>query len=344
MLRISVAILAVLFLSTVAFAMYTDRQVKQVTVYDGQSTVQFATLKDTVQEVLEEYSIELGPGDKISLAPDTQLAEETTIEITRAFEVFVKADHKMHSVFMTEGTVADALEQAKVSVREQDIMNHGLYQEAQPGMLVEISRIDEKLIVENEPIAYSVENRKNNDMDYGTSRVIQEGEEGEKEVKLLVKYIDDVEVAANYVDETVIKDPVSRIVEHGTVRSMTTSRGEAIRYIDTLEMNITAYCSCPICCGKYSSGNTASGTRATQGRTIAVSYSVRKSSLPYGTRVYIPYAVDWFAARGIQVSGIFTVEDVGGGVSNNQIDLYMDTHSQALSWGRKKGKTVYILK
>lgn len=344
MLWISVAIVVVLSAFTIAFSLYIDRQIKEVTIYDGNNTIQVATTKETVQEVLDEYSIAIGPGDAISPGLQTQLVETASVEINRAFEVYVSADNQLETVHMLEGTVADALEQAGVDVREQDAMNYGFYQVAAPGMMIEINRIDEKLVLEHEAIAYEVETRKNNDMDYGTSRVVQEGEEGEREIKLLVKYVDGIQVASNYVDEMVTKDPVKRIVEKGTIQTMTTSRGDSIRYIDTMKMTLTAYCPCEICCGKYSSGYTASGTKATQGRTIALSYSLRKSILPYGSKVYIPYAVDWFAARGMQVSGIFTVEDVGGGVNKNQIDIYMDIHSRALQWGRKYNKTVYILK
>jgi uncharacterized protein YabE (DUF348 family) len=345
MLWIFVATVMILLAATIAFARYIDREVKEVTIYDGSNTIQVATTNNTVQEVLDEYSIALEPGDAIIPAIDTPLTEEmASVTISRAFEVYVSVDNQMQTVHILEGTVADVLEQAKVDVREQDAMNYGFYQVATPGMMIQISRIDETLVLEHKAIAYEVETRKNNDMDYGTSRVIQEGEEGEREIKMLVKFVDGVQVASSYVDENVTKEPVSRIVEKGTIQTMTTSRGDSIRYIETMSMTLTAYCPCEICCGKYSSGNTASGTRATQGRTIAVSYGLRKSALPYGSKVYIPYAADWFAARGMQVSGIFTVEDVGGGVNKNQIDIYMDIHSRALQWGRKYNKTVYILK
>ena len=79
---------------------------------------------------------------------------------------------------------------------------------------------------------------------------------------------------------------------------------------------ITAYCGCAQCCGK-TNGITASGTQATANRTVAAD-----SSLPFGTQIVI----------GGQV---YTVEDRGGAITGNRIDIYFNTHQEALNFGRK---------
>lgn len=84
-------------------------------------------------------------------------------------------------------------------------------------------------------------------------------------------------------------------------------------YIGTFK--VTAYCSCSKCCGS-SSGITASGTRATAGRTIAAD----TSRFPFGTKLTFN-------------GNTYVVEDTGGAISGNRIDIYMGSHSAALSWG-----------
>ena len=83
---------------------------------------------------------------------------------------------------------------------------------------------------------------------------------------------------------------------------------------------VTAYCACERCCGKSPSdplyGITATGTVATEGRTAAADPGV----LPYGTVIYIN-------------GHAYTIEDCGGGVKGKQIDLYFDSHEDALEWG-----------
>jgi 3D (Asp-Asp-Asp) domain-containing protein len=88
---------------------------------------------------------------------------------------------------------------------------------------------------------------------------------------------------------------------------------------------ITAYCSCYRCCGK-TNGITASGAKATEGVTIAAD----TNKLPFGTRVYI---------EGV---GERIVQDRGGAIKGNRIDLYFSDHQRALNFGRQT-KQVKIL-
>lgn len=78
----------------------------------------------------------------------------------------------------------------------------------------------------------------------------------------------------------------------------------------------TAYCACPICTGEYSSGYTASGTLATEGRTVACNV------LPMGTQIY---------ADGY---GYYTVEDTGWSPYGDAwLDFYFSSHDTALAFG-----------
>lgn len=87
---------------------------------------------------------------------------------------------------------------------------------------------------------------------------------------------------------------------------------------------ITAYCPCQKCCGK-TDGITASGEKAVQGVTIATD-----KSIPFGTKVYI---------EGV---GERIVQDRGGAIKENRIDLYFNDHQSALEFGRQT-KEVTIL-
>lgn len=90
---------------------------------------------------------------------------------------------------------------------------------------------------------------------------------------------------------------------------------------------LTAYCPCSICCGIYSNmenPTTSTGTRATEGRTIAVDPSV----IPYGTE--------------ININGkIYVAEDCGGAIKGNRIDVFFNSHEAALQFGRQYNVKVY---
>ena len=83
---------------------------------------------------------------------------------------------------------------------------------------------------------------------------------------------------------------------------------------------VTAYCCCEKCCGKTethpSYGITASGTKAVEGRTIAVDPKI----IPLGRTVYLngrPYIA----------------EDTGSAIKGNKIDLFINNHQRAQEFG-----------
>lgn len=83
------------------------------------------------------------------------------------------------------------------------------------------------------------------------------------------------------------------------------------------KFKISAYCHCSKCCGK-SDGITATGTKVTANRTIAVDPKV----IPLGSQVIID-------------GKIYIAEDVGGNIKGNRIDMYFPSHQAALNWGIK---------
>jgi len=86
----------------------------------------------------------------------------------------------------------------------------------------------------------------------------------------------------------------------------------------SLLVEVSAYCSCPLCCGK-SDGITKSGKRAQANHTVAVDPTV----IPLGSAVYL---------EGL---GTFIAEDVGGAIKGNRVDLFMNEHRQAIIFGVK---------
>ena len=85
---------------------------------------------------------------------------------------------------------------------------------------------------------------------------------------------------------------------------------------------LTGYCACVICCGK-TNGITASGRKAVANHTIAAD-----RRFAFGTQMII---------NGI----VYTVDDRGGAITGNHIDIYFNTHAEALQFGRRTGD-VYL--
>lgn len=95
------------------------------------------------------------------------------------------------------------------------------------------------------------------------------------------------------------------------------------------EFTVTHYCPCSLCCGQWADGITATGTTATEGRTIAVDPTV----IPYGSEVIVYYEDGTIAH--------YIAEDCGGAIKGNRLDVYMGSHRAALAAGVKTA-SVYV--
>ena len=88
--------------------------------------------------------------------------------------------------------------------------------------------------------------------------------------------------------------------------------------VEARTFKATAYCGCKKCNGKWTGQPTASGTNYEAGRTIAVD----KHQIPLGTHVWI---------NGHE----YVAEDTGSGIGWDRVDIYFDSHSEALKFGEK---------
>ena len=95
-----------------------------------------------------------------------------------------------------------------------------------------------------------------------------------------------------------------------------TEKEENSNLISLGEFRLTAYCPCVECCGKWSGGATASGVMPVANHTIAVDTKV----IPFGTEVIIN-------------GKTYVAEDTGSAIYGNRIDIYFNTHEEALEFG-----------
>ena len=194
--------------------------------------------------------------------------------------------------------------------------------------------ITEKIITEQVEIPYETITK--DVSTEGTEKkdtVLQQGVNGLKVIKYKARFQDEVEIERTIISEEIIRKPVDKIVQISTkvtsrsgtrepsAESLPTSVDGIVPIVKT--MNASAYCSCAKCCGK-SNGVTSSGRKASPYHTLAAG-----SGYPIGTVIYIP------AFENSPNGGWFVVEDRGGAISNNRIDVFMGSHGEAIQFGRR---------
>lgn len=258
------------------------------------SELNVMTSKTRVSEILEENHILVLEDEKVIPDIETDIRESRTIKI-------VKVDDETQ----------DLIEASNENVEET--LNK---------ILDDYGTITEKIVVEQVEIPFETITKDGAKGSADTqNKVLQEGKNGLKEITYKVKYKDDIEIEKIEISSVVITEPVNKIIQVSTKqtsRSSTTSRTANTSTGGTVattgRYKVTAYCSCEKCCGK-TNGITAMGTKAQANHTIAAS-----SQFAFGTKIRI---------NGI----VYTVEDRGGAITGNKIDIYMNSHSEALAWG-----------
>lgn len=137
-------------------------------------------------------------------------------------------------------------------------------------------------------------------------------------IKSVDEYIETVEKHSQVTRGNYLR---SKVVQ--AVKETEASENELI---EPIEFEVTGYCPCEKCCGK-TDGITKSGVKAISSKTIAMD-----KKYPMGTEVII---------EGFE-NIVFEKQDIGGAIKGNKIDIYFDTHQEALNFGRQT-KKVWIL-
>ena len=285
---IAISLILIMIFGVSVMATEIDIRSVKITMANGY-TMTVVTTKTNVEEILEDNNIFVEEDERVTPDLDSDITDTNKITITN------KSEQEVQIAKLSESGVETTLDE----------------------ILKSYSPIIEKIVVEQEAIPYETITK---DASQGVAdtknKVIQQGEDGIKEITYKVKYQNEEEIEKIKLSETVIKEPIDRIVQ--IQRNITSRAGSTIVNSNnngtTKIFKVTAYCSCAKCCGK-ATGRTAMGTKATAGRTVAAS-----GKFAFGTK--------------LNINGhVYTVEDRGGAINGNKIDIYVNSHAEALAWG-----------
>ena len=315
-----------------------------VLVIDGQ--VQALETRETLlADVLAKAQISLQPHDEISLGLSDKLQDGDRVVITRAKQVSLTADGKTKTLFTTESTIGPAIKKLGIELKGSDKIFPSLDTTVAANMEIKIVRINKQNVQRTESLPFRIIKTADPSLPKGTVRVAQAGkpgimihhiekvyQDGElasmrllgKEVQLVTKdKIIAVGTKAIPKPVVVVKTSKTSPTTAKVSRNVASKAGVDFDYKKVLKnVSMTAYSSEEPGIGT----RTASGTRVTEGRTIAVDPDI----IPMGWWVYI---------EGL---GFRRAEDTGGAINGNKIDVYYDSLSNARSFGRKS-RTVYVI-
>lgn len=342
----------IIFLVFIGIISSIDAAKKTVVVsIDGKET-KITTFKKTFEDVLKSNNIVLGPKDKTIPRLDTVLKKNDRIDIEKAVNVTVAVDGQELNVQTTEDTVDKMFKAEGIKVDSNDKVMPGKDVPIQEGLKVVVTRVESKVIEETQPIQFSTVVKNDGKLEKGKTKILQEGQKGEKVIATNVVYEDGKEVSRSVVNETVTKPPVKKIVAVGSFAApkaaaskVVASRGGSglskIAAISNAQIKTsftvksTAYTADFKSTGKRPGdpgfGRTATGTKARRDVNGYSTVAIDPRVIPYGTKLYI------------EGYGYAIAEDTGGAIKGNKIDVFFNSNAECMQWGVRY-VTVHILK
>jgi len=177
-----------------------------------------------------------------------------------------------------------------------------------------------KEIVQRESIPYTTLRKSSSELRSGTSKTVQAGQNGEKQVTYKVYSKENEEVRREALSSKVLRKPVQEIVKVGSAASKQfASRGGG--YFSggkVVSMIATGYGPSAAENGGNTSGRTATGLKIGHG-VVAVD----PKYIPLGTRLYV------------EGYGYAVAADTGGAIKGNRIDLGHASSREARQVGRR---------
>ena len=318
-LKITIVTLILMLTLSVAVRAFNSELNSVKIVLANNYEMNVITSKTKISEILEENHIVILPEETVYPNKDSEIGEDKIIKITNAN--------------ISENIITEIAETGETLTLDQVLGNY--------------TAITEKIEVVEETIPYETitKNSSSVSSEDRTNKVIQQGKDGLKQVTYKVKYQNDIEISRTVIKEEIVKKAVNKIVQVTTTTSRSdtervgsTSVAQAAASASALAkkvegitpivktLNTSAYTAST--CGKSPSskgyGKTASGAMAKSWYTVAAG-----KGYPIGTVIYVP------AMKNKPNGGWFVVQDRGGAISNNKLDIYMSTYNECIQFGRK---------
>lgn len=338
--------LALILVPMIGYFSAQATQPKMVTfTLDGKSQT-VGTKADTVEQFLAERNVTVTERDSLQPTPETKLTSGIYITLDTSWTIPVQVDGQKKMIHTLSRDVAGVLKDGNIALGELDRVEPALGTPLSKESAIQVKRVAVKMVQEEERVTFQEIRKNDSTLTKGNTKVLQNGQEGKAIAHYKLVTEDGVEVSRELVKRDVITVKKDHVVAVGTAAvarlddgsqpvmvasaGMVSRGGKAFRPKKVLNgVTLTAYSPAgggkPVNSPGY--GRTATGVKAQAGHTIAVDPKV----IPLGWWVFID---------GV---GYRRAEDVGGAVRGNKIDVFVSTNAEAVQFGRKRNRTVYVI-
>ncbi len=292
------------------------------------------TTADTIEELFQEEGISFSERDIVSHDLTQPIEEDLVFVATTASEMTIDDGGEEITIWSTGEAVEELLANNDIKLNEHDRVIVGNEEDGE--LPLTIVRVDKKIKEIEKSIPFKEEERADDTLEKGKTKVLAEGKEGTLLEKHEITLENGEESDRSVVEEKVLQESEKRIVAVGTKEPevVTLAESEPKQKSSSkskkkeqssepsggkvFTMSASAYtANCSGC-----SGITATGINLNANPNMKV-IAVDPNVIPLGTKV-------WVEGYGEAIAG-----DTGGSIKGNRIDIHVPSKSEAYSYGHR---------
>ncbi len=191
------------------------RRAKKITILLNGAPRRVITTALTVDEVLEDLRVRRTVRDFVGPSRSAVVAGGMTIVYREAVPISVAHDGKTERVITNATSVDTVLRELGVDLGTRDRVEPSPQTYPSSGMLIKVLRVGDRHEVVDRAIDYPVVYRPTLNMEYGTTRVLREGESGIRRLRYLSTFVDGKRVSSKLVGNEILRQPRTEIVAVG---------------------------------------------------------------------------------------------------------------------------------
>ena len=314
------------------------RRAFDITILNGTKKCTVKMTEGTVSDALKSLGIEVGENDIVSLPLSAPLSKDMNISVVQRVKVILCANGEEKEILMPKSyTVQDVLNHMRVNLGENDSVSEDVSSKIYDGMKIEVGNIKFEEVVRTETIEREVVVNTSSPMNEGETKVLEEGKDGQHELKIKQKIQNGEVVDEEILSDTIISEPVAKVMVKGTKKVASAPAAEPARAAvsstsDKKEVSKVIYGSATAYTAS-AGARTSTGARPVEGVTVAVNPKL----IPYGSRILVESTDGSFRRE-------LTAQDTGGALRKGSavVDIFMNSNSSCKQFGRKNVKVSII--
>ncbi len=314
------------------------RRAFDITILNGTKKCTVKMTEGTVSDALKSLGIEVGENDIVSLPLSAPLSKDMNISVVQRVKVILCANGEEKEILMPKSyTVQDVLNHMRVNLGENDSVSEDVSSKIYDGMKIEVGNIKFEEVVRTETIEREVVVNTSSSMNEGETKVLEEGKDGQHELKIKQKIQNGEVVDEEILSDTIISEPVAKVMVKGTKKVASAPAAEPAKAAvsstsDKKEVSKVIYGSATAYTAS-AGARTSTGARPVEGVTVAVNPKL----IPYGSRILVESTDGSFKRE-------FTAQDTGGALRKGSavVDIFMNSNSSCKQFGRKNVKVSII--